>query len=493
MADLVTLVGLEPSMSCFDSMRSWLVLLTFCLNSAFNAFVCMNFSAVSSLTASVLDVGEAEVAFLYSGMLLMVSFGMPVGLVVALRCEWVGLGLSVALSVVLTWTRWIGVMRRNYQLCLVSAVIAGASAALFITLPAQLSQQRFPSGKWSLTTSVAIQANYLGWMLGCALVPQLVLDSHGMEQFLFGQACFSLLIVVCFLLFYRSAPPQLALQGVTERLQRTNSFLSHESNVPSLADSSRNRDRNSLETASGQRVDAMDSAAAAEENLQRAAGSGTHGGSADFWMFVSTLRDCPAFSIEMLAYGVLGGVGFAVPACNDAILERRGYSASDASWFDIVFIAAGVVSGLLLGSRCNDPTKYRQVLLALFSICAVALTFLALQVETSPHHAARHIVTLTKVAVLQFASGATCIGFVGLGIEAGALYPAGGTYVCFLVEFLVQVVGAALTQLGSKPGGFIFMAAAAWLALLLLLLAGVSKLRAPRCRIQAESRHSSQS
>lgn len=472
-------------MSCFGSLEPWLVLLTFCLNSAFNAFVCMNFSAVSSLTAHVLDVGADEVAFLYSGMLLTVSCGMPAGLVLALRCERVGFGLSVVLGVACVWIRWIGVVRRNYHLCLFSAMISGASAALFITLPAQLSQQRFPPGKWSLTTSLAIQANYLGWMLGCALVPHLVRNSDGIERFLLVQACFSLVVLACFLLFYRKAPPQIALQGVNERMQRSDSFLSHESNAPSLADASRNLDLNAPVANSDRGVGARESSLPVDSSSV-AAGAGAHGGGGNFWNFARTLRNYPSFSIEVLAYGLLGGVGFAVPACNDAILEQRGYNANDASWFDIMFIAAGVASGLFLGSCCNDPAKYRQVLLTLFGTCAVALTFLALQIEASSYRAARDIATVTKVAILQFASGATCIGFVGLGIEAAALYPAGGTYVCFLVEFLIQVVGAALTQLGSNAGGFVFMAAAAWLALLLLVLAGVPRIRTPRFNLRAE-------
>lgn len=460
-------------------MQSWLVLLTFCLNSAFNAFVCMNFSAVSSLTAEVLDVGQDEVAFLYSGMLLTVSCGMPAGLVLALRCERVGFGLSVAFGVACAWIRWIGVARRNYHLCLISAVISGASAALFITLPAQLSQQRFPPGKWSLTTSLAIQANYLGWMLGCALVPHFAQNSDGMERFLFFQACFSLVVLACFFLFYRKAPPQIASQGVNERMQRIDSFLSHESTSSSLADASRNQDLHAPVVNGERRADAMESSLPID-SLSSSAGAVAHGRGGDFWSFVRTLRNYPSFSIEVLAYGILGGVGFAVPACNGAILEERGYNARDASWFDITFISAGVFSGLLLGSCCNDPAKYRKVLISLFSTCAVALTFLALQIAASWRTAHHMRVTVTKVAVLQFASGATCIGFVGLGIEAAALYPAGGTYVCFLVEFLIQVVGAALTQLGSHAGGFVFMAAAAWLALLLLMLASVLRIRTPR-------------
>merc|ERR1711998_238175 len=53
----------------------------------------------------------------------------------------------------------------------------------------------------------------------------------------------------------------------------------------------------------------------------------------------------------------------------------------------------------------------------------------------------RHLIL---VMVLFAVVGMSSLGFIGLGIEAAALYPAGGAYVCFTIEGLVQVVGAVL-------------------------------------------------
>ncbi|CAE8703893.1 unnamed protein product, partial [Polarella glacialis] len=86
----------------------------------------------------------------------------------------VALSVSVCLNTLCAWIRWIGVKRRSYSLCLLSALVSGAGAAPILPCPAQLSQQRFPPHRWSLTTTLAIQANYTGWMLGCVLVPMLV-------------------------------------------------------------------------------------------------------------------------------------------------------------------------------------------------------------------------------------------------------------------------------------------------------------------------------
>merc|ERR1719482_1059622 len=61
------------------------------------------------------------------------------------------------------------------------------------------------------------------------------------------------------------------------------------------------------------------------------------------------------------------------------------------------------------------------------------------------------------------------LGFLGLGIEAAALYPASGAYVCFTIEGLVQVVGALLNQFATGDSGFIVLAICSWVATFLLL------------------------
>lgn len=61
------------------------------------------------------------------------------------------------------------------------------------------------------------------------------------------------------------------------------------------------------------------------------------------------------------------------------------------------------------------------------------------------------------------------LGFIGLGIEAAALYPAGGAYVCFSIEALVQIFGALFNQFASALGGFMLLAGASWIATLLIL------------------------
>ncbi|CAE8642562.1 unnamed protein product, partial [Polarella glacialis] len=174
-----------------------------------------------------------------------------------------------------------------------------------------------------------------------------------------------------------------------------------------------------------------------DTEMRGGAHGGHRGGVTDLFR---TIRSYPSFSFQVLAFGTLGGVGFAVPGCNDAILERRGFSPRAVAWLDVAFIASGVLSGLILGSRCTNPAVYGKVLTVLFAAGAVSLTGLAFIVEAS---SAPHWLESIAVAGLIAVSGVSCIGFVGLGIEAAALYPAGGTTACFLIELIVQVTGAS--------------------------------------------------
>lgn len=117
------------------------------------------------------------------------------------------------------WVRWLGLRSRSYSVCLLSAVLNAAGAWVILPLPAQLSQQRFPPAWWTFTTSLAIQANYTGWLLGSVLPPTFVHDAESMESFMLVQAICSLPVIVSFLLFYR--PPKYSdrLAGESSRLQ----------------------------------------------------------------------------------------------------------------------------------------------------------------------------------------------------------------------------------------------------------------------------------
>jgi len=173
--------------------------------------------------------------------------------------------------------------------------------------------------------------------------------------------------------------------------------------------------------------------------------------------------------VQIVACGILGGVSFAVPGCNDAILSHLGFSSRVTSWVNLAFMASGVLSGLLLGYKCNSPSHYGIILKVIFCLCMVALTALAAFVKLV-RPTDDNLSHLLVIFVLTAIAGATSLGFIGIGIEAAALYPVGGTYVCFFIELFVQLVGGVLTQLSSNKDGYATIAVAAWLAGLLLLI-----------------------
>ncbi|CAE8610720.1 unnamed protein product [Polarella glacialis] len=443
----------------------WMVALAFSLNSALNAVMCINFSVSTKLTQDVLRVGEPAVAWMYTTVMLTVCLGLPMSFLFVVKFEAAGLWSSVVCNVLSAWIRWWGVKWSSYSLCLFSVMLNGIAASLFFALPAQLSQQRFPAKLWVLTTSLMVQANYSGWMLGCILVPLLVRDASDTESFMLWQAVASLGVLAFFAHFYRPLPREQASQELQCRQRTAYDCFQDAEDVSEESSSTSNQSE--------------DGASAVRENgdvtlgghgpSRPAIAHSVHGppeAKFELTEMLALLRMCPSFCCQVLAYGVMGGVGFALPGANDAILETHGFSSQDTLWFNVLFIASGVISGLLLGSLCMRPAGYRRVLLVIFGAGVGALTGLAVLMSGS-HEASGllHGIFLFLIAVVGVAS----IGFLGLGIETAALYPNGGSYGCFLIYLMIQVAGAVLNQVGSTANGFIVMAAAGWLALVLLL------------------------
>lgn len=173
--------------------------------------------------------------------------------------------------------------------------------------------------------------------------------------------------------------------------------------------------------------------------------------------------------MQVVAYGLLGGVSFAFPGADDSLLgsPRHNFSQGKVAVANAAFLGIGIVSGLLLGANCK-VRNYGKVLKTLFVITTVALSTLAAVAAAGalPNAEPRPFIT----TIILFALiGAPSLGFIGLGIEAAALYPAGGAYVCFTIEGLVQVVGALLNQYANEESGFAIIATVSWVATLLLL------------------------
>merc|ERR1712063_28817 len=99
--------------------------------------------------------------------------------------ECFGVGFSVFMNGASTWIRWASVCLQSMPLCSLSVVVSAAGAWTILSLPGQLSQRRFPRILWTLIASIAVQANYLGWLVGALIPPMVAEDAHTLERLLF--------------------------------------------------------------------------------------------------------------------------------------------------------------------------------------------------------------------------------------------------------------------------------------------------------------------
>ena len=129
--------------------------------------------------------------------------------------------------------------------------------------------------------------------------------------------------------------------------------------------------------------------------------------------FFRTLRRFPRFGMQILAYGLLGGVSFAVPGCDDALLQTHHFSATQVARVNAAFLCFGIVSGIWLGAKCT-ARNYGIVLKTLFVLCTLAL--IAMTVcdkmgalsDAKPGH-------LLLVMLLFSVIGMSSLSFIGLG------------------------------------------------------------------------------
>lgn len=136
---------------------------------------------------------------------------------------------------------------------------------------------------------------------------------------------------------------------------------------------------------------------------------------------------------------------------------------------NFAFIFAVVMTGLIVGATVSSPSHFGWVLKTFFVVCTLALGVIAALVsgnvitDAKPAH-------LLPVVLLSCIGGATSIGFVGVAIEATALFPVGAAHSTFAIEFLFQVFGGVLGQMCVGHSGFAYLAGVTAVATLLLLL-----------------------
>lgn len=324
-----------------------------------------------------------------------------------------------------------------------SVLVSAAGAWTILSLPAQISQRRFPRSMWTLTTSLAVQANYLGWLLGAIIPPAVAKDAESLERLCLVTAIVSTPLVVAFFALYR-APTRADVQwAAAERQAASESALSQ-----SFRDSY---------------IQAVGRSRSGQIHAEQT----SIGGKFYELFLVSKLQ--PRFVIQILAIGLLGGLSFAQPSASIFILQNYGFSNRACAFVNAAFLGFGVVFGLVLGRFCNEPKRFGVVLKVLFFVCAaclggcVALTYFGYLNGDS-------FWSLIAVLSLSAGIGMSSLGFIGIGIEATALYPAGAGHVCWAIEIIMQGVGGALNKVAADAEGFTTLLVVAIVAFLLIIV-----------------------
>lgn len=357
----------------------------------------------------VLQTGETQVANLYSMYLITALVGMTPAMYMVDRHEAVMVFISNAFNLACAWQRWQGITAWNdkYFASSVSQILCGIGAWPIFVLPGQVSHRRFPPEQQTLATSLMLQANYFGWLLGSSLPPLVVDSPEIFNRLLFVQALVASAAGVLIVLLYRPSTSYHYAQ------------LGEEGESP----------------------------------------PGDHGGFSGFVDIFQSIKAHPFFGLQVLSHGLLGGISFATPSALFFILDDLGMSKSTGIASNFAFIFSGVLAGVMLGWWCQSPRLYKQVLKMCYGLCALALLCCALMVhfEMLNNTPLSFGVLILLVAV----AGASSLGFLGVGIEAAALYPVKAAYVCWAVESLVLLFGAVLSSYAAQQSGFWILGGAA--------------------------------
>jgi len=378
----------------------WGVVAAVSLNSALNASLCMTFSAVSSTASEVLEISEKEVAGLYTVWLMTVLLGLTPAMIFVDRYERSVFYLSVLFNVGTAWERYLGLLssRHAYMASRFSQILCGIGAWPIFCLPGQVSHNRFPVHERPLATSIISQANFFGWLVGLSFPPLLVSDEASLKMMTLIFACVASVVGIAAVLSYH--PPR------------------------ALAD--------------GEGTSSHHAVASPDQGFKQ---------------FFQAAHQHPLLGVQILAHGILGGIGFATPAISILILDSNGLSGGDlVAAVNAAFIGTGVLCGVLLGWYCKDQARFGAVLKTCYFACTMALLGCALQAHFGMIGGSAWSTVL--LLFLNAIAGAASLGYIGIAIEAASLYPVKAGYVCWAIEFLIFIFASVLSYAAASKFGF---------------------------------------
>eukprot|EP00927_Polykrikos_kofoidii_P076969 TRINITY_DN7396_c0_g1_i5.p1 TRINITY_DN7396_c0_g1~~TRINITY_DN7396_c0_g1_i5.p1 ORF type:complete len:474 (-),score=41.54 TRINITY_DN7396_c0_g1_i5:42-1463(-) len=400
-----------------DANKSRLIFFCVILNVAFNAFMSMSTSSSENVFIQSLGVPQNDIAVCYSIFLYTVLIGCTPGMWLCVKYETLSLGFAVIVGAISAWLRWFAIRSNDYRMVLASVIGVGVSTWPILALPAQIAANHFPRKRRVLITSALVQGINFGWLLSVIIPPVVAKDQHSLEFLSLCQAIVACVVVLTFAL----------AQGIPRK----------EPSAPSEV-----------------------SISSAEGSIIRVAESLANPGSgSDFIGFFRLCLSHPRLVAMMVASGLLGGVSFAYPSVAIFILRMNDRSDQDAVLVNSAFIVCGVAFGVFLGWICTDHRRLGIVLKSLFLLATASLSAIAGLAKFKLLGRFDILLDTVGVLVLSGLAGMSCLGFLGIAIQACAQYPVKDAYVNWAIEITIQLVGGVLNQVATAdPEGFSTMA-----------------------------------
>lgn len=389
-----------------DLSKRWLIVGMFGMSTAVNAFMWFDYSAIPDTFQAAFGASDSMLNWTYTIALLSTLPSAPIAAIQLEKRTWGTMMTMVALNTVGALLRYLSVSAFAtpvYSLALLSSVALGLSTGVILCSITFLAHTWFPPKERALAASVAAQANSGGWALGAVVVPSLVHNLHQLRKLLLVQLFVVIVTTVLFGVFYRPFPPGAARGALAKpRPERV-------SLVQTLQQLMRNRQ----------------------------------------------------YVLQGFCYTVVAGVAFAVPAVQAEIFDAHGISNITAAWTNFAFIISGVVSGVVCGNYVKRPEQFGGTLKVMFATGAVALTLLAIGLAVLDPRSTGFI---AFALIMMTVAGAGLIGFLGIGLQAASevAHPVGETYSAGLVEWMIQISAAVLTQVSTVQIGFWLCVAVTW-------------------------------
>ncbi|KAJ1448392.1 hypothetical protein M885DRAFT_143934 [Pelagophyceae sp. CCMP2097] len=446
-----------------------------------NGFLFMNFSVDEQLTESIFGVDSQRAAWLYSMTLIM---SVPCFFAAAdcftLRGRG-ALGLWHVLNLACAVQRFAAVHTTSYALALASSIPLGVSTSLMIASYGAVTELWLPEEERALGMSILVQSNYSGWLAGAVLTPIFAKDRVALVYLLQYQvaACTMAGAFAALELASRpyeasapkgyKAPP--APDVVRRSPQRTLAPGGEREVAAREAEEAMVRREEAVQAANDQAI-LCDDGCAAPEPLS-------------LYIAVKDLAANPRWLVLGLCYATVGGIGYAIPAAQDAIFFAACPGHLDAqknARANGAFILAGVLTVITLGRYGNALVGHEAaVLTPLLSAGAFVIGLLALAL-------ARGVCYEGLVLPLMALAGASSLGFVGLALreaaETAAPNKSASLYSSGLIVWGFQGTGALFTQVASNRWGFTIIAASQAISAVGLVVG----FRMPRKGAQLETR-----